>query len=375
MNEDKKYQVFISSTHDDLIEERQKVFDAVLTLCQIPIGMEMFSAEDEDQWEIIKSHIDDTDYYVLIIANRYGSVIKEGPDAGISYTEKEYNYAVSQGVPVLAYLIDESVPVKPSFVEKENIDKLKAFKEKVCQGREVVWWKSPDELAAKVSQSLFKQIRKDKRPGWVRTKSTDYIRISSILSAGDDVKSSPRVTNKTEPKDKDNSAINNGISSIVSIAEEVNVVKEKESEIYSIYLKQVRPNYSLSSDPSFDYKYKKEIREALLAVFDALAKYRVHGNEEQLDVALSSIIQARNLCNINKCLTMLDRINSIRKPLLSSRELSDIKKYCLYRSERVVRALERVINYSSSDDQIEQQMYEKAKDEYESFCYWLRMEY
>lgn len=133
---EKKYQVFISSTYVDLKEERKKICDAVLTLYQIPIGMEMFSAADEEQWEIIKSHIDDTDFYVLIIGNRYGSVIKDGPDAGISYTEKEYNYAVDNGVPVLAFLIDEEVPVKPSFVEKKYQDELAAFKEKVCQGRE-----------------------------------------------------------------------------------------------------------------------------------------------------------------------------------------------------------------------------------------------
>ena len=43
---------------------------------------------DEEQWEIIKDTIDSSDYYVLIIAHRYGTIISEGPDAGISYTEK-----------------------------------------------------------------------------------------------------------------------------------------------------------------------------------------------------------------------------------------------------------------------------------------------
>ena len=50
---EKKYQIFISSTYRDLIEAREKVRDAILTMMQFPIGMEMFSAADEEQWEII----------------------------------------------------------------------------------------------------------------------------------------------------------------------------------------------------------------------------------------------------------------------------------------------------------------------------------
>lgn len=50
---DKKYQVFISSTYKDLIEEREKVRDVILSMYHFPIGMEMFNAADEEQWEII----------------------------------------------------------------------------------------------------------------------------------------------------------------------------------------------------------------------------------------------------------------------------------------------------------------------------------
>ena len=59
---DKKFQVFISSTYEDLKNERQKVQDIILSMYQIPIGMEMFSAADEEQWEIIKDHIDNSDF-------------------------------------------------------------------------------------------------------------------------------------------------------------------------------------------------------------------------------------------------------------------------------------------------------------------------
>jgi len=48
--------------------------------------MEMFNAGDESQWELIKRAIDRTDYYIVIIGYKYGSV-----DDDIGYTEKEYD--------------------------------------------------------------------------------------------------------------------------------------------------------------------------------------------------------------------------------------------------------------------------------------------
>ena len=81
-----KYQVFISSTFTDLREEREQVIRAVLEMGHIPMGMEMFSAADDEQWNIITRQIDDADYYALILAHRYGSTTP----TGVGYTEKEY---------------------------------------------------------------------------------------------------------------------------------------------------------------------------------------------------------------------------------------------------------------------------------------------
>lgn len=93
---DKKYQIFISSTFKDLQVERDNIIKAILELYHIPIGMEMFSAEDEDQWEIIRRTIDISDYYILILGLRYGSETSEG----ISFTQKEYEYAIERKIPI-----------------------------------------------------------------------------------------------------------------------------------------------------------------------------------------------------------------------------------------------------------------------------------
>ena len=64
---DKKYQVYISSTYTDLIEERKKILEVLLMADCIPAGMEAFVATDNEQFEVIKKVIDLCDYYVLII--------------------------------------------------------------------------------------------------------------------------------------------------------------------------------------------------------------------------------------------------------------------------------------------------------------------
>lgn len=167
---EKKYQIFISSTYEDLKEERRKVQDTILSMQQFPIGMEMFSAADEDQWEIIRETIDSSDYYVLIIGHRYGSVIEEGEYTGISYTQKEFRYALEQKIPILTFLIDNNVAVTLEKMEQDadKREKLEQFKDEVKSGRMVQWWTSKDDLANKVSIALTKEINRGKRPGWIR---------------------------------------------------------------------------------------------------------------------------------------------------------------------------------------------------------------
>lgn len=171
---DKKYQIFISSTYKDLIPEREKVRDVILSMYQFPIGMEMFSAADEEQWEIIKETIDSSDYYILIIGKRYGSVIDDGPDQGISYTEKEYCYAKSIGLPILAYIKkDEAITADNVDDDPEKLKKLQDFKKNVTKGREVKWFSSIDQLGTEVTLSLHKEMDRKKRPGWIRSDAVD----------------------------------------------------------------------------------------------------------------------------------------------------------------------------------------------------------
>lgn len=71
MNVDVRYQVFVSSTYEDLREERQQVTQAILEMGWFPSGMELFPASDLSQWELIKKVIAESDYYIVIVGGKY----------------------------------------------------------------------------------------------------------------------------------------------------------------------------------------------------------------------------------------------------------------------------------------------------------------
>jgi hypothetical protein len=98
---EKRYQVFVSSTYTDLVDERRAVMQSLLELSCFPAGMELFPAADSAAWRLIEGVISDSDFYVVVVGGRYGSI---GKDSDLSFTEREYEFAVSKGLPVLPFL-------------------------------------------------------------------------------------------------------------------------------------------------------------------------------------------------------------------------------------------------------------------------------
>lgn len=127
----KKYQVFISSTYEDLKNERVAVTHCLLDIDCIPVGMEQFPASEMTQMEYIKKMLDECDCYILILAGKYGSTCEDG----VSYTEKEYDYAVSIGLPVLSFVHQDigNLPSKKCEETDERRQKLMDFRKKSVQ--------------------------------------------------------------------------------------------------------------------------------------------------------------------------------------------------------------------------------------------------
>ena len=147
---ERKHQVFVSSTYKDLVEERKEVIHALLELDCIPAGMELFPATDEDAWSLITEVIDGCDYYLLILAGKYGSTNKDG----ISYTEMEFDYAVNQEKPIISFLHEDIEKLPASKVEKTDKGKLalESFRDK-AKLRHCKFWGSAPDLGGKASRS------------------------------------------------------------------------------------------------------------------------------------------------------------------------------------------------------------------------------
>ncbi len=156
---------------------------AILEMGHIPVGMEMFSAADEEQWNIIKNQIDSSDYYIVVAAHCYGTCDAKG----MSYTEKEYDYAISKSIPTLGFILDEGVtwPKERSDTDRTAVKRLKAFKEKV-KSKPVSFWKNGEDLYGRCSIALMKAFNAYPREGWVRASEVqdaaaakEIIRLSS----------------------------------------------------------------------------------------------------------------------------------------------------------------------------------------------------
>src|SRR6266511_3982106 len=117
----RKHQIFISSTFSDLKRERQACVEAILRAGHIPAGMELFSAGNESQLEVIKRWIEDSDIYMLLLGGRYGSL---EPKSGISYTEIEYRYAIELNKPFFALIMAEDFLNEKVKIEGKEILEL-----------------------------------------------------------------------------------------------------------------------------------------------------------------------------------------------------------------------------------------------------------
>ena len=173
----KRLQVFVSSTYTDLKLERQAAVEAILTAGHLPAGMELFAAGDESQMEVIRQWIDESDVYLLILGGRYGSI---EPKTGKSYTHIEYEYALSQGKPLFACVIHESVleerlkatgksllEVLKDPKEQEVFQKLQEFRELVCS-RMIRFWSDMKDIKLTILETPPEFSRREDLMGWVK---------------------------------------------------------------------------------------------------------------------------------------------------------------------------------------------------------------
>lgn len=143
--------VFLSSTYEDLVDERQAVQAAIQRMSAQFIGMEYFGSFAEEPLDRCLSKVGLADVLIMILGYRYGFV-PEGKT--ISMTEAEYREANDRGIPTLAYMVDDKHYSPPP----DEDARLAKLKEEIKFKRGVSWFTTPEDLAWKVVCDLAREF-------------------------------------------------------------------------------------------------------------------------------------------------------------------------------------------------------------------------
>lgn len=159
---EKRTRVFVSSTYADLIEERRETIRLILSLDWLPVGMELIPASG-DPWEYTKHLIDISDYFLLIIGERYGAIRTNDSGEKASYTELEYDYAVKTDKPILAFIQKSKKKLPNANNENNRIDikKLDDFTKKVSEKNRAIYWSNKGDLSSRIFSSLSTLLEDD----------------------------------------------------------------------------------------------------------------------------------------------------------------------------------------------------------------------
>ena len=271
---EKRYQVFISSTFRDLVQERQEVLKAVLEIDHMPAGMELFPAADDAAWQLIKDVIDGSDYYVVIIGGRYGSL----DDTGIGYTEKEYDYAVSQKKPVIPLLHKnpDNLPRDKTDTDTESWEKLEKFRKRIKENHTCVYWTTADDLKAKVIVGLTSATKRHPATGWVRA---DKVPAESTVT--DILKLKTRIAELEQSAEADKTRPPQGTDELMQ--------GDDEFEVFEVHFK-----FNVWLRGSDSEKYDARLSFSWNDIFGAVAP-RMLNESSELDVhrALKSYFEQR----------------------------------------------------------------------------------
>lgn len=160
---------FISSTFLDLERERKVVAEALANRGVLVNALEEIPASTSTSKEKILTGIDESDFVVLILGNRYGSILPRMTGLEqLSVTQWEYMEAMRRGKSILAFFMKWS-PTEANRPEKlDDVDDklfshkqlhLRLFKDIVSKNHSERYVSSGEELADAVSKALIPVYR------------------------------------------------------------------------------------------------------------------------------------------------------------------------------------------------------------------------
>jgi hypothetical protein len=172
--------VFVSSTFEDLAEYRTAAIRALRELGHDVVAMEEFTAASLPPLQTVRERLRRCDAYIGIFGWRYGFIPDEPADLELarsveglqphgaggdsSITHLEYLFAREKDLPVLAFLLDESVPWPPGradafrAVEDQahmaSATAIRNLRRQLQRERVVAYFDSPADLGQRVATAV-----------------------------------------------------------------------------------------------------------------------------------------------------------------------------------------------------------------------------
>jgi hypothetical protein len=142
---------FLSSTYKDLIPFRDAVYDALSRIDGLTcVRMEDFGARPWDSAVFCQNKVAECDLFIGIIGLLHGSC---PPQDERSYTELEFEAAAD--LPRLMFLAPDDFPVPGTLRASEHSwERQKAFRRRIKNALLYDGFRSPEDLAAKVSTAV-----------------------------------------------------------------------------------------------------------------------------------------------------------------------------------------------------------------------------
>jgi hypothetical protein len=150
--------VFISSTFRDLKDHRRAVWQVLKDFEVFIRGMEEFGARPAAPIETCLAEVEQCDIYVGLVAFRIGTVDQA---TGKSFTQLEYEHALSRRKDVLIYLADEeNARIRPIDIDLDTTlrEKLLAFKNTLRERHTVNTFSDAVDLAQKLRRDFKRYL-------------------------------------------------------------------------------------------------------------------------------------------------------------------------------------------------------------------------
>lgn len=152
-----KIRVFVSSTMDDLANEREAVIDAIQDLNFEPVNAEGILPNGATSWDVLEPEIQSSHICILLQGDRYGWIPTEGYGAGLgkSVTHLEIDTARRARKPILPFFKELKYGVASKSVDARLRDRFRKEIGDWKDGQFRAEFRGANDLRKKARQALL----------------------------------------------------------------------------------------------------------------------------------------------------------------------------------------------------------------------------